>query len=698
MESIVFDEKIYTIDTIDSFFNFDYEITEKGKKPTIEYIELPVAFDIETSSFYDSNNEKTAIMYLWQLQIFDKTIIGRTWKEFDIFIKYLVEYFGLCDFKIFTIYVHNLSYEFQFIRKHFNFKKVFAIDQRKPIYAQTDNGILFKCSYIQSGYSLETLANNLLIHKINKLVGNLDYEKIRTPLTKITSNELQYGVNDVRIVVAHIYEQMQIEKSITNIPLTKTGYVRRHCKEILTKNKKYMRKIKELTIELDEFKQLKKAFVGGFTHGNFYAIGKIKENVASYDFTSSYPYVMVSEYFPMSKGKKIDTKNASADYIRELLHTCCCVFTAHFKNIRLKKDVPECYISFSKIMEKKDYDTILNNGRIFKAKELTTTITEIDFNIICKTYDFDSIQFSDFWVYQRGYLPKEFIEIVLELYENKTKLKGVQGKESEYMVNKGMANALYGMMVTNFCRDTFNYIGEWETIPAEVQNEIGKYNNKFDRFISYAWGVYVTAHARRNLWTGILACRADYLYSDTDSIKLTNHEKYNNYFNAYNVQAIAKLKRVSEWYDIPFEKFSPTDIKGEKHMLGVWDFEGVYKQFKTLGAKRYIVIDGDGELKLTCSGVAKKDGVQFLLSEFGTPENAIKHFNNKLVFKDTGKLIHTYIDDEKSGFVKDFNGVEYFYNEKSAVHLEPCEYTLGLAKEFITFLTKYVKKIQMKTY
>ena len=424
MESIVFDEKIYAIDTIDSFFNFDYEITEKGKKPTIEYIELPIAFDIETSSFYDNSGGKTAIMYLWQFQIFDKTLVGRTWKELELFFNELVKYFSLSQSRILTIYVHNLSYEFQFIRKHFNFKKVFAIDQRKPIYAQTDNGILFKCSYIQSGYSLETLANNLLVHKINKLGGNLDYEKIRTPLTKVTNKELQYGVNDVRIVVAHIYEQMQIEKSITNIPLTKTGYVRRHCKEILTKNKKYMRKIKELTIELDEFKQLKRAFVGGFTHGNFYAIGKIKENVASYDFTSSYPYVMVSEYFPMSKGKKIDTKNASADYIRELLHTCCCVFTAHFKNIRLKKDVPECYISFSKIMEKKDSDIILNNGRIFKAKELTTTITEIDFNIICKTYDFDSVSFSDFWVYQRGYLPKEFIEIVLELYENKTKLKG----------------------------------------------------------------------------------------------------------------------------------------------------------------------------------------------------------------------------------------------------------------------------------
>ena len=53
-----------------------------------------------------------------------------------------------------VVYVHNLSYEFQFMRKHFTWKSVFSIDSRKPIYAVTDFGIEFRCSYILSGYSL----------------------------------------------------------------------------------------------------------------------------------------------------------------------------------------------------------------------------------------------------------------------------------------------------------------------------------------------------------------------------------------------------------------------------------------------------------------------------------------------------------------------------------------------------------------
>ena len=33
---------------------------------------------------------------------------------------------------------------------------------------------------------------------------------------------------------------------------------------------------------------------------------------------------------------------------------------------------------------------------------------------------------------------------------------------------------------------------------------------------------------------------------------------------------------------------SPKTIKGETKTLGVWDFDGFYTDFKTLGAKRYI--------------------------------------------------------------------------------------------------------------
>lgn len=53
----------------------------------------------------------------------------------------------------------------------------------------------------------------------------------------------------------------------------------------------------------------------------------------------------------------------------------------------------------------------------------------------------------------------------------------------------------------------------------------------------------MTAHARRNLWTGILACGNDYKYSDTDSIKITNYEKHMDYIEKYNARCIDLIKK-----------------------------------------------------------------------------------------------------------------------------------------------------------
>lgn len=678
-----FSDVIYTINTIHKMPIPQYDCTEKKN---IEYIELPCSFDIETSSFYNNNNEKTAIMYIWQLQIKENTIIGRTWKEFFDVLQILQRIFKISSKRILTVYVHNLSFEFQFMRKWFEWKKVFAIKRRTPISALTNDGILFKCSYILSGLSLEKVAENLTQHKIQKLVGDLDYSKIRHSETEIKESELPYMVNDVRIVAAYIWELMEKEGSITKIPLTATGFVRRHCKEILTKNKKYLKKIRSLTLEPEEYNIVRRSFIGGFTHANFHAIGKIFENVASFDFTSSYPFVMLTQYFPMSKGVKV--KIESLKQAKEYLKEYCCIFRVRFTNLKAKPGVPDNYLSFSKIEEKITEDTILNNGRIYSAPQATVCITEIDFDIICKTYTFDSVQFADFYIYNRGYLPKEFMEIILELYKNKTELKGVIGKEEEYLKSKGMLNSLYGMAVTNIIREENKYIDDWEEPEyPEIEKAINSYNNQYGRFLFYPWGVYVTAHARRNLWTGILACGNDYKYSDTDSIKITNYEKHLDYIEKYNARCIDLIKKVCEWYKFDFEDFEPTDINGKKHLIGVWDFEGVYDRFKTLGAKRYITEKND-KITLTCAGVGKKAGANYLQKTYG--EKAIEHFTNKLIFPvgECGKLTHTYIDDPQTGYVTDYEGKIGKYCELSSVHLENGFYNMNLAENFIDFLYK----------
>lgn len=678
-----FSNVVYTIHTLHKMPIPQYEYTEKKH---IEYIELPCSFDIETSSFYNKNNEKTAIMYIWQLQIKEYTIMGRTWKEFFDVISALQRLFKISNKRILTIYVHNLSFEFQFMRKWFEWKKVFAIKRRKPITALTNDGILFKCSYILSGLSLGKVAENLTQHKIQKLVGDLDYSKIRHSETEIKKSELPYMVHDVRIVAAYIWELMEKEGSITKIPLTATGFVRKHCKEILTKNKKYLKKIRSLTLEPKEYVIVHRAFIGGFTHASFHAIGKIFEKVASFDFTSSYPFVMLTQYFPMSKGVKV--KIESLEQAKEYLKEYCCIFRCRFNNLRARQDIPDNYLSFSKIEEKITDDTTLNNGRIYSAPQSTVCITEIDFDIICKTYTFDSVQFSDFYIYNRGYLPKEFMEIILELYKKKTELKGIIGKEEEYLKAKGMLNSLYGMAVTNIIREENKYSDDWEEPEfPDIEKAINSYNNQYGRFLFYPWGVYVTAHARRNLWTGILACGDDYKYSDTDSIKITNYENHMNYIEKYNEHCIDLIKKVCEWYKFDFEDFEPVDIKGKKHLIGVWDFEGVYDRFKTLGAKRYITEKND-KITLTCAGVGKKAGANYLQKTY--EKKAIEHFNNKLIFPvgECGKLTHTYLDESQTGYVKDYNGNIGKYCELSSVHLENGFYNMSLSENFIDFLYK----------
>ena len=104
----------------------EYEAIKTYKK--VSYINMPVSFDIETTSFISEYSEKVAIMYVWTLGINGYCFIGRTWEEFIEALESISGYLALNNERRIIIYVHNLAYEFQFIRKHFEWLKVFSID------------------------------------------------------------------------------------------------------------------------------------------------------------------------------------------------------------------------------------------------------------------------------------------------------------------------------------------------------------------------------------------------------------------------------------------------------------------------------------------------------------------------------------------------------------------------------------------
>lgn len=444
-------------------------------------------------------------------------------------------------------------------------------------------------------------------------------------------------------------------------------------------------------MESSEFSQLHRAFMGGHTHANSMYVGEVISQVASQDFASSYPAVMLLEKFPMSKAHFIDHQ-LSEEELRYFLNTKACLFDLTLYGVyhKLKFEHP---IPRSKCWECEN--DIQDNGRIVMADKLSITCTEQDFATYREFYDWDNISIGNFRYYDKQYLPHAFVNAILGLYEKKTTLKDVVGEEVNYMISKNMLNAAFGMSVTNPVRDEIEYdsnsIKGVEVVKPVLEEAIEVYNNNVRRFLFYPWGVWITAYARRNLLSGIKELANDFIYSDTDSVKYINHDKHKKYFKDYNKAILDKIESSANFHHIDVEKFSPLNKNGKKKTIGVWDFEGIYDEFKTLGAKRYIYRIGD-EVKVTIAGANKRKAAEYLVST-GDP---FGNFDDNLCIpaEYSGRLTSTYIDEEQSGTVVDYHGVPYNYRELSAIHLEPSEYNLTMSDAF----TNYLKGIKEGSY
>lgn len=686
--------KNYT--SVDDVYLSQFEIKEIKTNKKVTYLNIESAFDIETTS-YINNGEKSAFMYIWMfgLGLGKEIFYGRTWEEFLDLCERLQHYFGLNENRRLVIYVHNLGYEFQFMCKYFNWENVFAINERKPIKALCSYGIEFRDSYILSGYSLANTAKNLTTHKVRKMEGDLDYSLIRHQSTQLTEKELGYCSNDIEIILAYINEQIAQYEDITKIPLTNTGRVRKYVKDACYytssnhrksnrgKYQRYRQIMSDLTLDKSTYIQLKRAFMGGFTHSNPNHTGKTLENVSSIDLTSSYPTVMLADKFPMSRAKELNI--TTVEELKKAMSLYCLVFDLKLEGLRNTLKY-ESYISESKCF--KMVKPVINNGRVYDAEMIQTTITDVDFNIIEKVYEWDKISIANVRGFVKAYLPKSIIESILNLYQDKTTLKGVEGKEVEYLLSKGMLNSVYGMCVTDVVKDEHVFNDTWGIERVDVDEKIDEYNKSKNRFLFYPWGIWVTAYARRNLWTAILNIGDDYIYSDTDSIKMLNFDKHKGYVEKYNKHIGKKLADMMEHYKLNVELLAPKTIQGKAKPLGIWEFEGNYSHFKTLGAKRYLVKE-NGEFHLTVAGLSKKNGINHMVNICGgDTEQVFNIFNDNLYIPadKTGKMTHTYIDTEKEMFVVDYDGVEERVLTLSGIHLEPCDFTLSISEQYNQFL------------
>ena len=269
-------------------------LSKKGgrHRNKVYYIDTVTAFDIETTNI---DKYKQAVMYIWQWQINNTTVIGRTWEDFQEFYKRLQE--SIRDDCMMVVYVHNLSFEYQFLKSIIPIDSVFAMDARK-ILKFTSGKLEFRCSYLQSNMSLDAFLKQMGVPA--KKVQGFNYRKKRYPWTKLTKDELHYCVNDVKGLRQAMIRRMESQgDNLYTVPLTSTGYSRRLAKQALSGFQKY---IHWMLPDQEVMMALRDCFRGGDTHAHRWnsniLITSGEVGIYSKDISSSYPAVMLSERFP----------------------------------------------------------------------------------------------------------------------------------------------------------------------------------------------------------------------------------------------------------------------------------------------------------------------------------------------------------------------------------------------------------------
>lgn len=645
--------------------------TIRGKKRSIS--QKIITFDIETTSFlidkttgqlYDYLHDevwadknlsarkkdaivtkkmkkcyKLSIMYVWQICVEGECYYARTWEEFDNFIALLKSF--NCTW---IVWVHNLGFEFEYIRNRYEWTDAFFTRKHSPIYTITDN-IIFRCTYKMTNLGLKDVGEkyNLPHHKLD---GNkYNYDLIRHSGTELKPYEMEYIRYDVLVLYEYIAMRRGTEKckNIWNFPLTATGEPRASIKNEIDnehRSTELKKAIKPgIMSDYEEYLRMKQATKGGYTHCNpwYHDIAVFAQpdkgiHIYSRDKTSFYPYIMLTQLFPYAM------RPCEDDAIDKLIQRGdAVIFHATFKGLRLKDN------GFPYHSEHKGVITgekILDNGKVVYADEVTDIMTELDFKTYEDNYTWeDCTKFNGIYGVKKR-LPLPYLISILDWYVEKTIYKGDDEKIVIYQNSKGKINSIFGVSCTDPCKLTIYYIGGRWLDDEEIQEEahhrdpenVPEFNIKeyteeqllqlIDRYSDggnpyrtelcnlYQWGLYVTAYARSILVRHNVAVgTGNVLYNDTDSTKYItwseeDNARINAYFDNYHNTVIIpeiqeaieyinlKIKNNSHWdkkhAPVTFDDFSPENAAGEKFTIGLMDIEDEYISFKSLGSKRYL--------------------------------------------------------------------------------------------------------------
>lgn len=587
------------------------------------------------------------------------TLYGHKPSEFIKCIKKVQD--NLCGYEAYYFW-HNMAYDWQFLRKFMIAEFGEPIQQLNtkphyPILIKWINGITFKDSLILSQRSLAKWAEDMQVTH-QKAVGKWDYDKLRHQSDEFTADELEYIEHDTLAGVECIDKLLEAlgKTCLYTIPFTATGIPRADIRQIGSENKARDR-FKKAAMCYADYLIAELVFHGGYTHANRYLIDVlIDELVQCYDFSSSYPFVVLSEKYPVERFSKIEDK--PINYILENNKE----YAFMFKLILLHPDLkdlknPMPVLQLSKCV--KVINPVTDNGRILEADYVEIYVNDIDLEVIAEQYNYDKHSCTDIRVARKGYLPRWFTDYIYQLYSDKCTLKGKD--KVAYNLSKAKLNAAsFGMMVQHSITDDIQEdytTGEYKLAHNNPEEMYEAYLNKRSSILLYQQGIWITSYSLRNLLQ-LGKCCDTWVYSDTDSCYGIGWNK--EAVEAYNNQCKQKLLA---------NNYNAILFNGREFWPGIAEHEELtddYYEFKVLGAKRYCGrCKADGELHITVAGVPKKNGAKCL-------KNDINNFTTGFIFDGatTGKLTHYYNYVPSIYIDKDGN------ETADSIDLQPCDYLL----------------------
>ena len=614
----------------------------------------------------------------------------------------------------------------EYLTKSKTFANTFARNTRKPMKTAVNNDnfkLNIKDSYVLVSKSLSEWGNDedLPVQKVK--VSQDYYYEIRTPLTPLSDDEIEYAVIDIVTMIYGLRKYVERFGALWKIPLTSTSIVRQLTRKTL---QCYDPEWQEQQLECQnsysyEFYRnvLRQLYTGGWTHANATYVKRVlkadKDNpIICHDFASSYPYQMCcNDHLPVSAFHAVPKKQFD-DIKDNPLKNTPIVWFGKFRFKELKSKLENTFFSFSKCVSvcgqtkipdkmKKELidngDLLLDNGRVDYATDMECYLSDYEYNIFFNAYDWTEIECTELYVAQAGRMSPAFIKMILDLYHDKTKLK--TKNPSQYRASKSNINGAYGMICTAVLSAVISFEdNKWhsdeteETMHELYDNLIE--NTKSEKMIAqYPIGIYICKAAMYALWQFIIKFDSRVVYCDTDSLKgfLTADDL--KVIEDYNKKVKEEQDALAKELHIDPEMFAPTDDDGVPHRLGIFDREhDVNIEMAVLGAKRYFCKwHGYNKKKkvhevqreCTVAGLPKKAGWKHFKSarQFIDPDNSFLDCLQSM------KKMSAYNDDQPDIEWTDKYGNVYVSTERRTCAILPTTFDVSLSSDF----EKYVKMI-----